>query len=208
MPICLESLEEKFREVEEASERRALDDPPIDEPLYHIPHATSSRPSKLAQVCMGPSHPNQAGSSSPTSTPSLLRAAKSTFCRTLAGPFISGDSDGNNIPEGDQRATEIERIAGRQTNPKTMGTRRLSRAKTRSQSLFVTSNTNVVIGVSVERTTTDCPGPTEPSWTVHAPNPRRARAFTIDFLPSNHPGPNLVGRAKEFAQRIRRKKEN
>lgn len=71
MPICLESLEEvrrrgrldttptltvtqKFREVEEASERRALDDPPIDEPLCHIPHATSSRPSKLAQVCMGP----------------------------------------------------------------------------------------------------------------------------------------------------------
>lgn len=126
----------------------------------------------------------------------------------LSQPFISGDSDGNNIPEGDQRATEIERIAGRQTNPKTMGTRRLSRAKTRSQSLFVTTNTNVVIGVSVERTTTDCPGPTEPSWTVHAPNPRRARAFTIDFLPSNHPGPNLVGRAKEFAQRIRRKKEN
>lgn len=202
MPICLESLEEKFREVEEASERRVLDDPSVDEPLYSISHATSSRRSELGQ-----SHPNQAGSSSPTSTPSLLRAAKSTLYRTLAGPFISGGDDSNN-PEGDQHATEIERIGGRQTIPKTMETllpRRLSRTKTRSQSLFVTSNTNVVIGVSVERRTTDDLGPTEQSWTVHAPKARRARAFTIDFPP---PGSNLVGRAKEFAQRIRRKKEN
>jgi len=132
------------------------------------------------------------------------------FHFNLSQPFISGGGDSNN-PEGDQRATEIERIAGRQTIPKTMETllpRRLSRTKTRSQSLFVTSNTNVVIGVSIERTTTDDPGPTEQSWIVHAPKARRARAFTIDFPPPNHSGSNLVGRAKEFAQRIRRKKEN
>ncbi|KAL4068671.1 hypothetical protein V8B97DRAFT_2008581 [Scleroderma yunnanense] len=229
MSISLEALEEKFREVEEASERQALDQSlssDVDDLLCHSPYASSShRPNlrKCASVSiLGQSHPNQAGRSSSMSTPSPLRRAssKSTFSPTLGSvtwmpkyfqPFISGD-DNHNIREGDQHVIEIQRLAGRQTFPKTVETllpRRLSRTLTRSQSLFVTSNTTVVIGVSIERTTTESPGthPSEQCSTVHAPKARRARAYTIDIPPPSHSGGNLVQRTKEFARRMRRKKQ-
>lgn len=235
--ISLESLEEKFRAVEEASERRALCS---DEPRTTDATATAAsmncEPSNSTRRSASTSHRvrilkrpasvsffgqsvSQTSSSSCRSSPSPIPTAapQPASCPTLAKSkygfetFISKDRDDEHPREGD-RVIEVRRTAGRHALQNAMGSllpRRISRTRLRrSQSVFVTGDVNVVVGVSVEQTTSalDCSdSPSDQCFTVHAPKRGRARAFTVDFPSSDSSARSLAQRAMDFARRMRRK---
>lgn len=234
----LESLEEKFRAVEEASERRALSS---DEPgtLDATTASMNCEPSNSTRRSASTSHrvrilkrpasvsffgqsvSGQTSSSSCRSTPSPIPTAapQPASCPTLAKSkycfetFISKDRDDENPREGDP-VIEVRRIAGRHALQNAMGSllpRRISRTRLRrSQSVFVTGDVNVVVGVSVEQTTSalDCSdSPSDQCFTVHAPKRGRARAFTVDFPSSDSSARSLAQRAMDFARRMRRKQQ-
>ncbi|KAI6046302.1 hypothetical protein EDC04DRAFT_3006239 [Pisolithus marmoratus] len=229
MHTSLELLEEKFRAVEEASERRALysDEPgAMDtvasmnrEPSNSTRSASTShrlRMKRPASVSFfGQSYVSQASSSSCRSTPSPIPTAapQSAFYPILAKSkycfetFISKGDD-ENPQEG---VIEVRRIPGRHALQNAMGSllpRRTSRTQLRrSHSVFVTSDVNVVVGVSVEQTTSAdySDSPSEQCFTVHAPKRGRPRGFTLD-VPSPDPSArSLTQRAINFARRMRRK---
>lgn len=163
-----------------------------------------------------------------SSAPSPLSAvaSKSTFYHTLANVRhlllrrVSCDADVRLQPRSvdslvsekseqevhyteEEHEIQVERIAGRQSLPKTMGAllpRRLARHQ--SQLDYVSIKRGMVIDVSVETTT-------EPSRlssdlhtsTAYATRPSRARAATVDILSSN----SLMERAKDLARKLRRK---
>ncbi|KAH7883263.1 hypothetical protein F5I97DRAFT_1903674 [Phlebopus sp. FC_14] len=211
MFTSLDSLEEKFRQVEEASERQALvgSDPSLSQielvdPQTHARH----RPRRKQSVSVsrfGQPYDGQEGrdSSSTTTSPLFAVATKSTFYHSMANPrsfdsFISEASEDQTYRHlgENQHVTQIERIAGRH---------RLSRS--RSQSKNVPHNKSVVIGISVERTTSDASQSLEGSQcsTAYATKsaPLRPRASTIGLPVS--PGGRLLERARSFARKLQRK---
>lgn len=233
MPIIsLESLEEKFRAVEEASERRALysDEPGmVDTGASMIRQPSNSTRSASTSHCLrmkrpasvsffGQSYVSQTSGSSSRSTPSPIptAASQTTFIpipaklRYCFETFISKVDD-----ESPQGAIEVRRIAGHHALQDAMGSllpRRTSRTQLRrSHSMFVTSDVNVVVGVSIEQTTSAdyLDSPSEPCFIVHAPKRRRTRGFTVDLPSSISPSAgNLGQKAVDFARRIRRKQQS
>lgn len=104
----------------------------------------------------------------------------------------------------EQHEIRVERIAGRQSLPQTVGSllpRRLTRAQ--SQIDCSSINRNMVIDVSVETTmeSSHLP-PNMKTSTAYATRPARSRAATVGVVTS-HGG--LVERARDFARKLRRK---
>ncbi|KAH7921443.1 hypothetical protein BV22DRAFT_1038658 [Leucogyrophana mollusca] len=220
----LDPLEEKFRLVEEASERRARDEQRSREGElmdYAAGPSNSHRRKKSVLVSrFGQPLEGQGGNDASASSPSPLAtvASKSTFYHTLANPrsvesFISEGADLEDDTyhlEDDHHVTQVERIAGRQTLPKTMGAilpRRLSR--TQSQNVLSSANTNVVIGVSVEEATVDASHPRHEGSRAMAYATKstalRTRASTLSVPNAQPSGNSLMARAKGIAQKMRRK---
>ncbi|KIL00863.1 hypothetical protein PAXRUDRAFT_29488 [Paxillus rubicundulus Ve08.2h10] len=222
MLTSLDSLEERFRMVEEASER-AFDAEPIPSQsgLVHPFSAESrgryhGRKKSVSVSRFGQSYDEQAGGSSNSLVPSPLCAvaSKSTLYHTLVNPrsfesLISEGLEDEARLEDNQHVTQVERITGRQTLPKTVGAmlpRRLSR--TQSQTMYVPRKRSVAISISVEKTTADTPHITTSNGgtsTAYATKPLRSRASTIDVPGARVSGGSLMERAKDFARKLRRK---
>ncbi|KAF8841711.1 hypothetical protein BDN67DRAFT_966785 [Paxillus ammoniavirescens] len=222
MLTSLDSLEERFRRVEEASER-AFDAEPVPSRSELVnPFAAESsrkrphgRKKSVSVSRFGQSYDEQTAGSSNLLVPSPLCAvaAKSTLYHTLANPrsfesLISEGSEDEARLEDNQHVTQVERITGRQTLPKTVGAmlpRRLSR--TQSQTMYVPSKKNVAISISVERTTANASHtpPDSRTSTAYATKTLRSRASTIDVPVSQSSGGGLMERAKDFARKLRRK---
>jgi len=222
MLASLDSLEERFRRVEEASER-AFDAEPVPSQSELVnPFAAESRKrhhgrKKSVSVSrFGQSYDEQTAGSSHSLVPSPLCAvaSKSTLYHTLVNPrsfesLISEGLEDEARSEDNRHVTQVERITGRQTFPKTVGAmlpRRLSR--TQSQTMYVPSKRNVAISISVEKTTANDAPHTPPdsmTSTAYAAKPLRSRASTIDIPPSQSSGGGLMERAKDFARKLRRK---
>ncbi|KAH7911386.1 hypothetical protein BJ138DRAFT_1113260 [Hygrophoropsis aurantiaca] len=207
----LDPLEEKFRLVEEASERRAREEQqrrdaePVD---YPSGPSNSHRRKKS---------PLEGETGNDTTASSLATvASKSAFYHTLANPrsvesFISEGAevdDDTYHQEDAHHVTQVERIAGRQTLPKSVGAilpRRLSR--TQSQNVLSSGNT-VVIGVSVEEATIDTSHPRHEgaratAYATKSPALRN-RASTLTFPSGQTSANGFMARAKGLAQKIRR----
>lgn len=228
MLSSLEPLEERFRQVEEESERRALQEQElsanelVDPDLVSLSRRGHQRKKSSVSVSRFGQPSNSNGASSSTSpTPSLLAAVahKSTFYHSLANPrsmdsFISeGSEDESHHLEDDQQITQVERIHGRQPFQKTVEAM-LPRRMSRSHSSNVLSpNTRLVIDVSVEKATVDAAHAHSEdihTTTIHATKagelrPRTSR--TIDALGAKPPANGLVERAKSFARKFGRKRK-
>jgi len=196
--------------MEQASERRALDEPELSpselvdllpEPRKHHKKAAIS----ISQF--GKQDEREDGGHSPASSPLSAAASKSTFYHTLANPrsvesFVSQNSEEETQHTDAQHDIQVERIAGRQTLPKTVGAL-LPRRLTRAQSHLDITSINkgmVIIDVSVETTTeSSCFPPNMQASTAYAARPRAA---TVGVMTS-HGG--LMERAKDFARKLRRK---
>lgn len=117
--------------------------------------------------------------------------------------LVSGCSGEETHHTDEQHEIRVEIIAGRQTLPQTVGAllpRRLARAK--SQIDCSAMNRDMVIDVSVE-TTTESPHLPPNVSAAYATRPLRSRAATTDIVMGPQGG--LVGRAKGFASKLRRK---
>jgi len=213
--LSLDSLEEKFRRVEEASERRPPE--PSQSELVDPTGAVDSRrhhhrKQSVSISRFGQCQDDQGGSPSTSmQSPLTAVASKSTFYHTLAHPrsweslVSEASEDETHRLEDNQQVTQVDRIAGRQTLPKTMGAmlpRSLSRAQ--SQTLIVPTRSVVTVDISVEKTTAVA-SHTEPDGRTsiaYATKPLRPRASTLHAQPS---GGNLMERAKYFARKLQRK---
>lgn len=162
-----------------------------------------------------PSNTNGASSStSPTASLLATVAQKSTFYHSLANPrsmdsFISeGSEDESRHLEDDQLVTQVERIHGRQPFQKTVEAilpRRMSRSRS---SNVLSSNTRLVIDVSVEKATVDAAyarSEDTHTTTIQATNVGRPRTSqTIGARPTAN---GIVERAKYFARKFGRKRQ-
>ncbi|KAG9312165.1 hypothetical protein JVU11DRAFT_7456 [Chiua virens] len=226
----LEILEETFRRVEQASERRALDEPELEQTdsprKYHKKGGVSV--SQFGKVTISsPEFPHFLNTTSKSrkgtdnvraSAPSPLSAAaaKSTFYHTLANahtgyfqPRSVESMASENLEEEtpqteEEHEIQVERIAGRQTLPKTVGAllpRRLTRAQSHHD--YVSITRGMVIDVSVETTTESSQSsPNMQTSTAYATRPSRLRAATVGTIPIPA---SLVERAKDFARKLRGK---
>lgn len=164
---------------------------------------------------------NSNGTSSSTSpTASLLAtvAQKSTFYHSLANPrsmdsFISEgseDEDESRHLEDDQQVTQVERIHGRQPFQKTVEAilpRRMSRSRS---SNVLSSNTRLVIDVSVEKATVDTSyarSEETHTTTIQATKVGRPRTSTVGSLGAKPTANGLVERAKSFARKFGRNRQ-
>ncbi|KAG2153217.1 hypothetical protein DEU56DRAFT_473164 [Suillus clintonianus] len=225
MLSSLEPLEERFRQVEEESERRAMQEQeqsanelvdPDQARRRHRRKKSSVSVSRFGQ----PSYVN--GSSSSTSpTPSLLAAVahKSTFYHSLVNPrsmdsFISeGSENESHHLEDDQQVTQVQRIHGRQPFQKAVGAilpRRMSRSHSQN---VLSTNTRLVVDVSVEKATVDAAhahSEDNHTTTIHATKGAELRpstSRTISALSAKPPTNGLVDRAKSFARKFGRKRK-
>ncbi|KAF9228485.1 hypothetical protein BS17DRAFT_341157 [Gyrodon lividus] len=215
----LDSLEEKFKRVEEASERAFDGSEPLSQselvdPIVK-PRQRHRRKKSVSVSRFGQCYDEQAGGSSNSSVPSPLCAvaSKSTLYHTLANPrsfesFISEGTEETHCLEDNTHVTQVERIAGRQTLPKTVGAmlpRRLSR--TQSQNIYIRSKRNLVIDISVEKTTADTSHtpPHGSNSTAYATKPLRPRASTMGVTVSQLSGGSLMEQARDFMRKLRRK---
>ncbi|KAG1723127.1 uncharacterized protein EDB91DRAFT_183835 [Suillus paluster] len=225
MLSSLEPLEERFRQVEEESERRAMEehersanelvDPEVSlSKRRHQRKKTSVSVSRFGQ----PSDSNGA-SSSTSPTPSVLAtvAQKSTFYHSLANPrsmdsFISeGSENESHHLEDDQHVTQVERIDGRQPFRNTVEAilpRRMSRSRSHN---ILSPSTRVLVDVSVEKATMDASHSRSDAihTTVRATKggELRPRASTTSVLGAKPPTNGLVERAKSFARNFGRKRK-
>jgi len=211
MANSLDLLEEKFRRVEEASERRALDGPELPQRDIVEPSAQAGKKHKRRGVSVSQFGKDERGEDGPRNlAPSPLSAAasKSTFYHTLANPrsvdsLVSENSKETRHGE-EPHEIRVERINGRYSLPKTVGAllpRRLTRAQ--SSLDYVPGDRNMVIDVSVE-TTTESSGisPSLQMSMAYATNTSRRRAATVGTQTHQL---GLVDRARDFARKLRRK---
>ncbi|KIK44511.1 hypothetical protein CY34DRAFT_619640 [Suillus luteus UH-Slu-Lm8-n1] len=228
MLSSLEPLEERFRQVEEESERRALQEQElsanelVDPDLVSLSrHGHQRKKSSVSVSRFGQPSTSIGPSSSTSPTPSLLAAVahKSTFYHSLANPrsmdsFISeGSEDESRHLEDDQQVTQVERIHGRQPFQKTVEAI-LPRRMSRSHSSNVLSpNTRLIIDVSVEKATVDAAHARSEdihTTTIHATKAgelHRRPSRTISALGAKPPANGLVERAKSFARKFGRKRK-
>jgi len=206
----LELLEEKFRRVEQESERRVLDGPDERRDPVTVSRKHHKKPTvSISQF--GKQEGQGEGLHSPAPSPLSAVASKSTFYHTLANPrsvdsFASDKSEQATLETEEEHEIQVERISGRQSLPKSVGAllpRRLTRAQ--SQVDYVSITKGMVIDVSVETTTElSCFSPSQHMSTAYATRPSRPRAATVDILNlACHVG--LMERAKGFARKLRRK---
>jgi len=206
----MDFLEEKFRRVERASERRALDEPELSRnelvDLSMEPRKHRKKPAISVSQFGKQEEREDDGLHSPVPSPLSAAASKSTFYHTLANPrsvesCVSDNSEEETQHTDEQHEIQVERIAGHQTLPKTVGVllpRRLAHAQ--SQLDFASINRGMVIDVSVETTTESSHFP--PNLQRSTAYAARPRAATVGVLTS-HGG--LVELAKDFARKLRRK---
>ncbi|KAG8221242.1 hypothetical protein J3R82DRAFT_1404 [Butyriboletus roseoflavus] len=204
MTSSLESFEEKFRKVEQASERRVLDEPRLSQISELVDPVTEPRRHYKGP---GVSQADE-GLRSLAPSPLFSAASKSAFYHAMANPrsvesFVSASLEKVTQHTEEQHETQVERIAGRQTLPRTMGAllpRRLTR--TQSQLGYLSINRSTVVDVSVETTTewSQLSSNLQTS-TAYATRPSRPRAATMNIVRSG----NLVERAKDFVCKLRRK---
>ncbi|KAG6381997.1 hypothetical protein JVT61DRAFT_628 [Boletus reticuloceps] len=212
MESSLDLLEEKFRRVEQASERKALYElepsrTELAEPLPQ-PRKHHKKPAVSVSQFGKPEEQGEDGLRSLAPSPLSAAASKSTFYHTLANPR-SVESFVSEISEETQHTDEqheilVERIAGRQTLPQTVGAllpRRLTRVQSHLD--YTSINGSMVIDVSVETTMESTHlAPDMQSSTVYTAGPSRSRAATVGVMTFNG---GLVERAKDLARKLRRK---
>lgn len=111
--------------------------------------------------------------------------------------FVSASLEEGTQHTEEQHEIQVERIAGRQTLPRTMGALLPRLTRTQSQLGYVSINRSMVVDVSVETTTEwSNISPNLQTSTAYATRPSRPRAATTN---------NVVERAKDFVFKLRRK---
>ncbi|KAG1856893.1 hypothetical protein C8R48DRAFT_718106 [Suillus tomentosus] len=223
MLASIEPLEEKFRQVEEESERRAMQEQDlstnelVDPDLISLSRRGHQRKKSSVSISRF-GQPGASSSTSPTSSPLATVGHKSTFYHSLANPrsmdsFISERSeDESHHLEDDQQVTRVERIHSRQPFQKTVEAI-LPRRMVRSHSSNVLSpSTRLVIDVSVEKATVDTAyarSEDNHTTTIHATKAGELspRASRISALGAKPPADGLVERAKSFARKFGRKRK-
>ncbi|KAG0708638.1 hypothetical protein DFH29DRAFT_426288 [Suillus ampliporus] len=221
MLTSLEPLEERFKQVEEESERRAMREQERSANELVDPETSLSRrrhhrkKSSVSVSRFGQPLDGNGASSSTSPTPSILAtvAHKSTFYHSLANPrsmdsFISeGSEDESHHIEDDQHVTQVERIHGRQPFVEAILPRRMSRSQSQN---VLSSSAHMVIDVSVEKATVDAAHTRTDGihTTVHATKAGELRPQTsLSASGVKPPANGLVERAKSLARKLGRKRK-
>ncbi|OAX40222.1 hypothetical protein K503DRAFT_781580 [Rhizopogon vinicolor AM-OR11-026] len=224
MLSSLGPLEERFRQVEEESERRAVQEQEqwadeLVDPATSVSRRLHHRKRSSVSVSrFGQPSDSYITSSSTSPTPSTLAsvAQKSTFYHSLANPrsmdsFISeGSEDESHHLEDDQHVTQVEQIDGRPPFQKRVDAilpRRMSRSHSHN---VLSPSTHMVIDVSVERATVDAAHTHSDGiqTTIHATRPGQLRrTSTLNSQTAKSPANGLVERAKLFARKLGRKRK-
>ncbi|KAG2142306.1 uncharacterized protein EDB93DRAFT_1158442 [Suillus bovinus] len=222
MLSSLEPLEERFRQVEEESERRAMQEHElsahelVDPDLVSLTRRGHQRKKSSVSMSRFGQPSNSNGSSSSSTSPTLATVAhKSTFYHSLANPrsmdsFISeGSENESHHLEDDQQVTRIERIHGRQPFQKTVEAILPQRMSRSQSSNLLSPSTRLVIDVSVEKATVAHPRSEDNHTTVYATKAGelRHRTSRTSALGAKPPANGLVERARSFARHFGRKRK-